>query len=230
MYPHKSSNIRLLTLLQLQPCYMTWSSSQMVTQRSIDSHFIYLFWCYEHTQWYIPTTTIVFLNTAARLHSAMKYACRFCRDGLDHPKYVYLARDKRIPDSKLSDAYCYLGLTRHPFHRLEFNQNRKKGWKIGSKATRPIAPHWKLELILGPFNNGQGEAFKQAWRRGARRFRRRVKFGVEHASAHGLTIYCREKQLIRKIIGSANTTTTTTNQNVISENSSSSNNNRDKNE
>jgi hypothetical protein len=138
---------------------------------------------------------ISFTKNQNKMHS-----CRYCSQNLVHPKFVYLARDRRIPESKLANAYCYLGLSRHPFHRLMFNQNRKKGWKVGSKATKPIAPHWKLEMILGPFYNGQGEAFKQLWRRGARRFKRRVRFGVEHAQARGATIYCRETQLIQSIL------------------------------
>jgi hypothetical protein len=127
----------------------------------------------------------------------MGFTCEYCLSGQLHPKFVYLARDRRIPDDKLSNAYCYIGVSRHPFHRLMYCQNRIPGWKVGSKATKPTAPHWKLEMIVGPFTDGQGELFKRRWRSGARRFKRRVRFGVQEGFFRSARIYCRDVNLIR---------------------------------
>jgi hypothetical protein len=117
-----------------------------------------------------------------------------------HPTFCYLARDRRISNDKVGSVYCYIGLSRHPIHRLQYNQNRVKGWKVGSKATKQVAPHWQLEMIVGPFYDGNGTRFKEAWRKGARRFKRRVKFGVHEGERQGVSIYCRDVSLIKGII------------------------------
>lgn len=130
------------------------------------------------------------------------HTCKYCTamPPLEHPLYVYLARDRRIPDAKLTNAYVYIGISRHPFHRLVYNQNRKAGWKVGSKATKPIAPHWCLELILGPFHGRAGLDFKAGWRKGARRFKRRVCYGITQAFKSGINVYCRDKNLIKELV------------------------------
>jgi hypothetical protein len=130
----------------------------------------------------------------------MPYSCRYCADGRIHPVWVYLARDRRIPNDRLGSMYAYVGMSRHPLHRLAYNQNRAAGWRVGSKSTKSIAPHWQLEMVVGPFYNGQGDAFKNGWRKGARRFRRRVRFGVDYGVKNGVKVYCRDVALIRKIL------------------------------
>jgi hypothetical protein len=130
----------------------------------------------------------------------MPFECRYCQQNLVHPVFIYLARDKRIPEERLSSMYAYVGLSRHPLHRLYCNQNRMPGWKVGSKCTKAVAPNWQLEMVIGPFFNGRGEAFKRQWRKGARRFRRRVRFGVEYGLRVGAKVYCREVQLIRRFL------------------------------
>ena len=128
--------------------------------------------------------------------------CKYCSavPPAAHPLYVYLARDRRIPTAKLANAYVYIGISRHPFHRLMCNQNRRPGWKVGSKATKPIAPNWILEIIVGPFTGPNGLSFKETWRKGARRFNRRVRFGIKHAFKLGVNVYCRDKNLIKTLL------------------------------
>lgn len=131
----------------------------------------------------------------------MARSCIYCRECRVHPLWAYLARDGRIPNDKISNRYCYIGLSRHPFHRLCYNHNRKKGWKVGSKATKSIAPHWVPEMVIGPFMHGlQGERFKEQWRRGARQFRRRVRFGCSEAKSRSMTVYCRNTPLIKQML------------------------------
>lgn len=114
--------------------------------------------------------------------------------------YAYLARDKRVPVERLGSMYAYIGLSHHPFHRLMYNQNREPGWRVGSKSTKCIAPNWQLEMVIGPFMGFGGEQFKERWRKGARRFRHRIRFGIEQSRKLNLRVYCRDPDLIRAIL------------------------------
>lgn len=115
--------------------------------------------------------------------------------------WVYLARDSRIRDDSVSDSYCYIGISRSPFHRLFCQQNRVAGWKVGCKATKPIAPHWQLELVVGPFFDGGGCVFKHTWRRSSRRLARRVKQGIELAERENVRVYCRDTAFVVSLLG-----------------------------
>jgi hypothetical protein len=100
----------------------------------------------------------------------------------------------------MANGYCYIGISRLPFHRLLFQQNRAPGWKVGSKATKSIAPHWCVELVMGPFPCGKGVEFKKTWRRSSRRFIRRVRQGVQMAVNANIPIYCRDVQFVKTIL------------------------------
>lgn len=159
--------------------------------------YINVVWLYKNSQPVQCNICYLF----SQLHMDTDITCQHCTNGTQHPLFVYLARDGRIPEHSVTNAYCYIGISRHPFHRLIKQQNRASGWRVGSKATKPIAPHWKLELVVGPFIHGKGgDAFKHVWRRSSRRFNRRVKYGVQHAKLHKAQVFCSDTAFIKRVI------------------------------
>ena len=107
------------------------------------------------------------------------------------PRFVYLmsapAADeegKRVPS---------IGCARNPFVRVRA-QNRIKGYPGGSKGTRAGAPHWTLDLIIGPFYRGSN-AFKNSWRKKSRKMTCRLVHGLMKAhtyASRGLRIWARD--------------------------------------
>lgn len=97
-----------------------------------------------------------------------------------------------------ANARNRLGDASDPFLRIKA-QNRIKGYPGGSKGTRHGAPHWKLDLIIGPFNQG-AKAFKAMWQQQSRKFEARVVFGCFKAKEANLSIWARHPSVIRRLL------------------------------
>lgn len=53
--------------------------------------------------------------------------------------------------------FCvYIGVATNPLLRL-YSHNRRSGFPAGSRATRDMAPHWKLGAVFGPFVRGSSD-------------------------------------------------------------------------
>ncbi len=127
--------------------------------------------------------------------------CSYCLSNRPHALFCYLARDGRVAESNISNQYCYIGVSRSPFHRLQ-QHNRVPNYRVGSKSTKNIAPHWIMELVIGGFECGGACAFKKQWRKSSRRFNRRIKWGITQAFARKHNIYCRNRAFIETILRS----------------------------
>ena len=104
--------------------------------------------------------------------------CRVC--GLQNQKRqaqssLNLAEYKELEYA----AQPYIGVSHNPLYRL-CSHNRLPGFPAGPKNSKQGAPHWRIELIIGPFAFG-AKAFKQAWRDNSRKLERRIVYGVLNA-------------------------------------------------
>lgn len=93
------------------------------------------------------------------------------------------------------DSQSYIGVSTDPLFRLNC-QNRTPGFPSGAKWTRHGAPHWKLDLIIGPIFRG-ASAFCRQWREESRKRDCRIAHGCAKAIryAHtGLQIWAADPQ------------------------------------
>jgi hypothetical protein len=107
------------------------------------------------------------------------------------PRFVYLM--SCVGKEKLS----YVGYATDPFQRLR-SQNRELGTTGGSKGTRSGAPHWRLEMIVGPFFSF-GRTFKHTWRRKSRGLDGRVIFGRTWAKKMHRRLWARDPQWVATV-------------------------------
>lgn len=119
--------------------------------------------------------------------------CQHCLSHTPHPLFVYMITDRpsECHDiESINKCRAYIGKSRHPLHRI-CSHNRLPGYRVGAKITKPGAPNWQAELIVGPFYNGASE-YKNLWRNNYRNVVRRIIGGVTLATEHGLTMYVRD--------------------------------------
>ena len=77
-----------------------------------------------------------------------RHVCVFCRDGLKHPLFVYIAYDRRTPIRKINKKQqLHFSSSSSPFHDIEC-QKRTAGYRPGWKSTKAIAPYLKLYLFV----------------------------------------------------------------------------------
>lgn len=131
--------------------------------------------------------------------------CMHCLENTRHPLWVYMLSTRPVDvveTEKISDYLTYIGVSRHPLHRLN-SHNRVKGFKVGSKITKAGSPHWNVEITIGPFYSGGAYACKMSWRDGYRKLIRRLTGGVKLASQCGLNMYFRDeatKEMVLELI------------------------------
>lgn len=127
--------------------------------------------------------------------------CHYCLHRLVHPYFLYLLSDKRFTHNIAAQRLvAKIGTSRHPIHRLNC-QNRKKGYKTGpsTKSTKAGAGFYQLELVIGPFFNGQARVFKEKWKV-IRKALPRVIEGVRLAGRDHYTVFARDPVQLRQFI------------------------------
>lgn len=100
------------------------------------------------------------------------------------PLFVYLISSKQ--------TNIYIGISKDPFSSVE--THNRNGAPCGPKGTRSGAPHWRIELIVGPFYRG-AKQFKKEWRLQSRKLVPRIVHGVAkacHFQDRGLRVWARD--------------------------------------
>ncbi len=99
------------------------------------------------------------------------------------PLFVYLMT---------ADGTPRIGISANPLRRV-MSHNRSPGVPAGSKSTRPGAPNWRLDMVVGPFYRGARQ-FHAQWREHSRKLRSRLVFGCLQALIYadkGLRLWMR---------------------------------------
>ena len=73
-------------------------------------------------------------------------------------------------------------------------------WVPGAKSTKSGSPHWCLEMVIGPFFGRQGKNFEMMWRKMSQKLRSHIVKGVLAAKQRGLSIYCRDKTWVKRLV------------------------------
>lgn len=121
-------------------------------------------------------------------------ACHYCGSGAPHPMFLYFMSNRPSFITSIEDAnnyLCYIGISHQPFARVH-GHNRLPSYKVGAKITRQGAPHWQLEMVLGPIPGGQARTLKNLWRRSYRTITRRLLGGTLIAAEYDLPYYLRD--------------------------------------
>jgi hypothetical protein len=99
---------------------------------------------------------------AAAVVEAPRRTCELCIQRRTHPLFLYLITDSRIPLPNIVSKYQqYVGLSSQPLIRTR-SHNREPGYKVGVKATKAVAPHWELQIVIQVLRNSKHH--KQAWK------------------------------------------------------------------
>jgi hypothetical protein len=88
--------------------------------------------------------------------------CELCIRRRSHPLFLYLITDSRVALPDVASKYQqYVGLSSQPLIRTR-SHNREPGYKVGVKATKAVAPHWELQIVIQVLRNSKHH--KQAWK------------------------------------------------------------------
>lgn len=112
-----------------------------------------------------------FLNNGAQ-------TCRYCLSNSPHPLFAYLISDRVSGQEQISSS---IGISRHPFMRLN-QHNRVEGFTVvGAKHTKCSEGNWRIEMVIGPFFTKGAKKFKEEWRSAARTLTNRITIGIRKA-------------------------------------------------
>ncbi len=144
--------------------------------------------------------TRVYMHPASRLslfvYREMGPRCILCVNNLRHLPFVYLLAEKR-------GNATFIDMSRTPLESVSCH-NREKGYRVGSKCTR-LAPgrRWEIVLMIGPFYRG-ARAFRNEWRKQARKLVSRVRMGIQKSKdhVHTLNVFAKDPAWLEEITDS----------------------------
>jgi hypothetical protein len=74
--------------------------------------------------------------------------CQYCASGTNHPLFLYLAYDSRLPIRNISKKqHIHMGSSSYPFMAIKC-ENRQQGYRPGCKITKTVAPNWVVYLCI----------------------------------------------------------------------------------
>lgn len=114
--------------------------------------------------------------------------------------FAYILTDKRFNYNKFAQTdICYVGLSRHPWERLNCH-NREPGFRVGvgCKPTSIAKGNWQLELVI-PVPLNVATAIKKRWRQ-KRKIISRLVYGPRKAKKLNVPVYCRDKEWTKKFL------------------------------
>lgn len=122
--------------------------------------------------------------------------CTFCRNFAPHPYWCYILTDRRCNNNKSrQQILAKIGFSRHPIHKVNC-ENRKPGYKTGSKSTKAGAGHYQVEFIVGPFYRGRAEQFINKWAPTRKTVPRLIK-GLQLARRYQYVVWGRDADWLR---------------------------------
>ena len=93
-----------------------------------------------------------------------------------NPLYVYLMSSPGREAKSGSELYFHVGVSHRPEQRIREHNTHNGAFRGAVKKTAKGCPHWKLEMVVGPFGHG-ANAFAKAWRQACRRRLSRISIG-----------------------------------------------------
>lgn len=123
------------------------------------------------------------------------------------PLFVY-ALEAKGPLGQVE--HTYLGLSSNPLRRA-LCHNRERGLGSACKTTRPVAPRWRLRVVIGPFYAGS-RVFHDTWRNDTRKADADTKlaYGVQWAQqycARGMRLWSPTPKIVMQRTARASVTT-----------------------